>query len=146
MDHVVDGLEGQIRVDGTAAVADEQREVVDLARFARLEHQSDAVPVALADQVMVEAADSQQGRDGRALGAESAVGQDQDIDPVVDRLGSGFEQVFQGLFQALRALVHLVQDGQRDRLVARLVDALELGQFFIGQHRRLQLDEVAALR
>ena len=76
MDHVVDRLEGQIRINRSAPVADEQREVMNLARFTGFENQSDAVAVAFANQVMVEAADSQQCRDGRALGAESAVGQD----------------------------------------------------------------------
>ena len=111
--------------------------MVNLARFARFENEPDAVPVTFADQVMMEAADSQQCRDGRALGAESAVGQDQNIDPVVDCFGSCLEQVFQGLLESLGAISHLVKDGERDRLVARLIDALELGQFYIGQHRRL---------
>ena len=146
MDHVVDRLEGQIRINRSAPVADEQREVMNLARFTGFENQSNAVAVAFANQVMVEAADSQQCRDGRALGAESAVGQDQNIDPVVNRFGSCLEQVFQGLLESLGALVHLVKDGERDRLVARLIDAFELGQFFVSQHRRLQLDEVATLR
>ena len=146
MDHVVDRFKGQIRINGSAPVADEQREVVNLARFARLENEPDAVPVAFANQVMMEAADSQQCRDGRALGAEAAVGQDQNIDPVVNRFGSCLEQVFQGLLESFGALIHLVKDGERDRLVARLIDALELGQFFVSQHRRLQLDEVATLR
>jgi hypothetical protein len=33
-DHVLDGLEGQVRVDGAGAVADEQRHVVHLAGVA----------------------------------------------------------------------------------------------------------------
>ena len=146
MDHVVDRLEGQIRVDGAASVTDEQREVVDLARFAGLQDQSDPGAGTLADEVVMQTADGQQGRDGRALGAEAAVGENEDVGPVIDGLGGGLEEVFQSLLEALGALVDLVEDGQGDRLVARLVDALELGQFFIGQHRRLQLDEMAALR
>ena len=66
-DHVVEGLEGQVGVDGAAAVADEQGEVVDLARFAGFEHEADAGARAGADQVMVQAGDGQQRRDGRVL-------------------------------------------------------------------------------
>ena len=39
-DHVVDGVEGEVRVDRRRAVADEQRHVVHLAGIARLDHQA----------------------------------------------------------------------------------------------------------
>ena len=40
VDHVVDGLEGDVRVDRADAVADEQGEVVDFAGLAGLEHEA----------------------------------------------------------------------------------------------------------
>ncbi len=40
-DHVVERLERQIRIDGAAAVADEQREMMHLARFAGFEDEAD---------------------------------------------------------------------------------------------------------
>ena len=39
-DHVVERLKGQVRIDGAATVADEQREMMHLARFAGFEHQA----------------------------------------------------------------------------------------------------------
>ena len=44
-DHVVEGLEGEIGIDRAAAVADEQREVMDLARFAGFQHDAARVRV-----------------------------------------------------------------------------------------------------
>ena len=41
-DHVVERLKRQVRIDRAAAVADQQRKVMHLARFARFEHQADA--------------------------------------------------------------------------------------------------------
>ena len=44
-DHVVERLEREIRIDGAAAVADEQREMMHLARFAGFEHEADLARV-----------------------------------------------------------------------------------------------------
>ena len=41
-DHVVERLEREIRIDRAAAVADQQREMMHLARFAGFEHEADA--------------------------------------------------------------------------------------------------------
>ena len=64
-DHVVERLEREIRIDGAAAVADEQREMMHLARFAGFEHQADARAQAFADQMMMQAGDREQRRDRR---------------------------------------------------------------------------------
>ena len=66
-DHAVDRLEGDVGVDRAAAVADEQREMVHLAGLAGLEDQADAGAQALADQVVVQAGDRQQGGHGREV-------------------------------------------------------------------------------
>jgi hypothetical protein len=44
-DHVVERLEGEVGIDRARAVADEQREVMHLARLAGFQHQPDAVRV-----------------------------------------------------------------------------------------------------
>ena len=64
-DHVVQRLEGQVGVDGAGAVAEQQREVVHLARLAALEHQADARARPLAQQVVLHRRDRQQRRDRR---------------------------------------------------------------------------------
>jgi hypothetical protein len=68
-DHVVDGLEGEVGVDRAAAVADQQREMVDLARLAGLEDEADAGAQALADEVVVQPGDRQEGGDRRLSGS-----------------------------------------------------------------------------
>ena len=40
-EHVIEGLESQVRIDGPGAVADEQGEVMHLARLAALQDQAD---------------------------------------------------------------------------------------------------------
>ena len=53
--------------------------MVHLARLAALEHQADLRARALADQVVVHAGHGQQRGDGRVLGVDAAVGQDEDV-------------------------------------------------------------------
>ena len=83
----VQRLEHQVRVDRRGAVADQRREVVDLARLAGLEHQAGLQARALAHEVVVHGGDREQRRDRRALGADAAVGQDEHVRAVGDRLG-----------------------------------------------------------
>ena len=62
--------------------------MMHLARLAGLDDEADRGPQALADQVMVDAGGRQQRRNRHAVGADHAVGQDDDVDAVVDgRLG-----------------------------------------------------------
>ena len=42
---LVERLEGQVRIDGVGSVADEQAMMVDLARFARFQHEADPRPL-----------------------------------------------------------------------------------------------------
>ena len=57
-----DRLEHQVRVDRAGAVADQRREVVDLARLAGLDDQAAAQARALADQVLVDGAEARAAR------------------------------------------------------------------------------------
>ena len=66
-DHVVERLEREIRIDRAGAVANQQRDVMHLARVARFEHQRATRPRALAHQVMVHARGREQARDRREL-------------------------------------------------------------------------------
>ena len=59
-DHLVDGVEQQVGVDRLAAVADERRHVVDLARLPGLEHEAGAQARALAHEVLVDGGDGEQ--------------------------------------------------------------------------------------
>jgi hypothetical protein len=83
-DHVVEGFEGEVRVDGSGAVADEQGEVMDLARLAALQDEADPGARALADQVVVNTRDGQERRDRGVVAVDAAVGQDDEIVAVGD--------------------------------------------------------------
>ena len=60
--------------------------MVHLARLARLDHEPGLQARALPDEVVVHAGDREQRRHGRTLRAEVAVGEDQDVDAVGERL------------------------------------------------------------
>ena len=66
-DHFLDGGIGQVRVDRHRAVAQQQGEMMHLARLARLDHKTDVRARAFLDQVMVQTAHRQQHRDGRVM-------------------------------------------------------------------------------
>jgi len=51
--HVGDGFEGDVRIDCTGAVADQQTEMMDLAGFACFDDQAGLGAGALANQMMV---------------------------------------------------------------------------------------------
>ena len=88
----------------TGAVADQRREVVDLARLAGLEHEPGLQARALAHEVVVHARDREQRRDRRPLGADRAVGEDQDVDAVGERLVGLRARALQRGDHAVRAL------------------------------------------
>ena len=85
---------------GRGAVADQQREVVHLARLARLEHQAAAGARPLADEVVLHGRDRQQRRDGGVLGVVAAVGEDDDVVPLGEALRDPPAQVLERLAQA----------------------------------------------
>src|SRR5207249_5306647 len=78
LNHVVERLEREIRVDDARAVPEQQRAVMHLARVARLDDERAARPRALANQMMVNARSGEQTRDWSAIAVGAAVRQDQD--------------------------------------------------------------------
>jgi len=86
-DQVVDGLERQVGIDRARAVADEQTEVVHLARLAALDDQARLGTRSLAQQVVVHGRARQERGDGRAIAVVVAVRQDDDAAPFPHRRG-----------------------------------------------------------
>ncbi len=76
--HVFDGGQGQVRVDGVGAVAQQQADVVHLAGVAALDDQADAGAGLVAHQVVVHGGDGQQARDRRHVAVGAAVADHQD--------------------------------------------------------------------
>jgi hypothetical protein len=83
--HVAERLERQVRVHGACAVADEQRQVMHLARLAGLDDERGAIARALAHEVMMDAGGRQQARNRRELHVHAAIGQDDDRVALLDR-------------------------------------------------------------
>jgi hypothetical protein len=80
MDHVIEGLEGEVRIDGAATVADEEREVMNFAGFTGFEDKADARARAFADEMMVQPRDGEQRGMAALSGVDAAVGQDENIE------------------------------------------------------------------
>ena len=80
-------LEDEIGIDRTGAVADQAGEVMHVARLAGLEDQADFRPRAFADEVMVDGRDAEQARNRRPLLIDAPVAENQELVPVLDRLG-----------------------------------------------------------
>ena len=78
-DHVFQRLKSQIRIHRTAAVTDQQGEVVYLTRFTGFQHQANLGARARANQVMIQAGDGQQGGNGRLVVADAPVGKNEDV-------------------------------------------------------------------
>ena len=74
--HVLEGLDGEIGIDGAGSVADEQRIVHDLARLAGFDDERDLGAGLLADQVVVNRGEREQARDGRVVFVDAAIGND----------------------------------------------------------------------
>ena len=83
-DHVVDGVERQVGVDGRGAVPDEERHVVHLAGVARLDDEPHLGPVLLADEMVVHRRGQQQRRDGRPVDGRVAVREDDQVGALHD--------------------------------------------------------------
>ena len=77
--HLLQRLEGEIGVDRLGAIAGQRAELMHLVGLARLDHETDGRAQALLDQVMVHGRRRQQRRDGNAVRADGAVGQDDDV-------------------------------------------------------------------
>ena len=143
-DQVVDGLEGQVRVDRAGAVADQAGHVVHLAGVTRLHHQPHLGPGLDAHEVVVHGRGQQQRRDRRHLGVRVAVGQDDDSRPVVDRGGDLLEDALQRRGQAVTTLGHGVQavdrHGGEVGVLAVLVHVEDLRQLLVGEDGARQHD------
>ena len=142
-EQLLDGLEGEIRVDHGGAVPHEQRHVVTLAGLAGLDDQRAARAGALAHEMVVDAGRGEQGRDRRVLPIYAAVGQHQQRRPAGDRFARGPAQLVHRRLQAGGAGPRVEQHGQRRGPERRIVQMQELGQIVVRDDRRVDLDVVA---
>ncbi len=86
MDHVVQRFKRQVGIDRSGTVANKEGKMMDFARLARLKHQPHTRPASIADKMMVHARHRKQRRDRRLFRAHAAIGQDQDVHTLCNRL------------------------------------------------------------
>ena len=142
---LVHGGEGGVRTDGVGAVTDQQREVHDLARLARLRDDAGGGAQALADQVMVQAGGGQQDGDRRVLGVHVAVGEDEDGSPVGDGPLRLLEDALEPLAQRLAVAAGVEEDVDVGRTDARLAGAAQAHHVLGGEDRMRQLEAAHVL-
>ena len=144
-DQVVQRLEGQIGIDHSRTVAEEQRAVVHLARVARLDHECTARARAFAHQVMVHPRRGEQARNRRVRRAHAAVGEDQDRVAGVHRIAGARAQVGHRPLEPRPVLRGVEQHRQRDRPEPLVFEVPQLGRFLVADDRVLDLDLPARL-
>ena len=109
LDHVIQRFKGKIGVDGGTAVAQQHGKVVHFTRFTGLQHQRNPGTGLGADQVVVQAGNGQQGRNGGKFVVYPTVGQDQNCRAGLNEANRSAEQAFKSLFHPLGAIGSLEQ-------------------------------------
>jgi hypothetical protein len=142
---VGDAVEGQVRVDRGGAVADQDRQVVDLAGLAGLDQEAGLHAGAGPDQVLLDRAQGQERRHRGPSGVDPAVGQDEDVAAVVDRRRGLGAQPVEGGGQPGGPVGDREQGRQPSGLEGALVERRDLGQGRVVEERPGQPDLVAAL-
>ena len=95
----------------------------------------------------MQAGDRQQRRDRRVVLVHAAVGEDEDVLPLGDQSVRPPRRDAPSLFPGRpRRPSGLKSDRERDRRELALRDVLELRKFLVAEDRRLELDQVTALR
>ena len=145
-DQLAERLEHQVRVDRARPVADQRREVVDLARLPGLEHQARLQARALAHEVVVHAADGQQRRHRDPLRPGRAVGEDEHVDALGQRGVGLCADAVERCRHAVRAVLDGPRDVERARLEDLRVDLAEVLQLVVAQDRRLHRELAGVLR
>ena len=141
---LLDGLHREVRVDERRTVADEQRDVVDLAHVAGLDDEPDLQTRLLTDEVVVHRRRQQQRRDRRELGVRVTIGQDDEAVTVGDRLVDLGEDALQACLERARTTVDAVRaadDVRREAgAVAVGVDVDDLGELVVVDDGEAELD------
>ncbi len=136
-------LEREVRVDRLGAVACEQREVVHLARRPGLDDEPGGRAHPQLDQVLVHGGGREQRGNRQAVGADLAVGQDQDVLPLRDRVDRVRRQARERGLHAVRAPCRRVADVELlgvERAAREELDVPELLHVLGGEDRLLDLE------
>ena len=119
---------------------------MDFAGFSGFENDRDLGAGASLDQMMVETTHDQQSRHRGHPGADLAVGNDEQVGTVTNRLISGHAQDFEGIGEALTTTVRGEDGVQRGSLEAFEFDLAKLGELVVVDERVVETNHAAALR
>ena len=144
-DHLVERLEQQIGVDRAHAVADQRREVMDLARLPGLEDDPRPQARALEHEMVVHRGNREQRRDRGPAGPEQAVGEDDDVDPLRDRLPRLAADALDRAVHSGRTLGDRPGDVDRECLVDVMFDVAQRLELAIEQDRLVEKELVGML-
>ena len=143
VDHLRDALMGEVRVDGTRTEAEDGRELMDIARLARLEDQGHGGPLLRLDEVLLDGAHRQQGWNRHVVLVDSTIAQDDDVVAALVCTIHRDIELLQGLLEGGILIVE-----KRDHLgpEARLVEVLDLHKLDAREDRVLHLEHAAVVR
>ncbi len=129
-------IERDVRVDGGGAEADEQGEVHDLARLARLHDQAAAGAPALAYEVAVHRRGGEQGGDRRGVGRTgAAVGEHEDLLAQRDRARGAPAECVERPLERAAAAAGVERAVERDGAEAVARQRAQLREVAARQHR-----------
>ena len=136
--HLGDGVEHHVGVDGAGAVADQRRDVVDLARLAGLDRESGPGPVPGAHQVLVHGRGGEQRRDRGVVRVERSVRQHDDVGAGADRRGRVVAEALERRLHATGPIRD--RPGHVEHLGAQAapVERPHHGRLLVRQHRLLE--------
>ena len=148
-DEVLDGLHGEVGVDGGRTETDEQRHVVDLAHVTGLDEQAHLGAGLLADEVVVDGSREEQRRDRREVATGVTVGEHDEARTAGDGLRHLGEDLLEAVAHGGRSPGDVVEAADDVRRVAGQVtvgvDVHDLGELVVVDDREVE-DELAGVR
>ena len=133
LDHVVDGFIGHVGIDRGCAVANQQREMMHLARFAAFDDDGAAGAGLLADEMVMQPCRCQQCRNRCHLVRDATVGENEDIKAKLNGTVCQTEELVQRLLHALPAFTHGEEQRQFLRPEAGFGNVIDLCQLLVGE-------------
>ena len=143
LNHLGQRFHRQIRVDGCRAVANQQGQVMHLARFAGFDHQCHPRARLIANQIVVQSGGGQQRRDRCRAGTNAPVRKDEDVDAFVNGLRRRLEQILECLLQRRLPAADVKENRKgpgTEFLYTTFSDVADLGQLAVCQDRVAQLE------
>ncbi len=142
---VFEGLDGEIGIDGTGAVADEEGEVHDLAGLAGLDDEGDLRAGAFADEVVVDGGEGKQRGDGRGVMVDATVRKDEKTVALLDGLGGTAAETVERFFELGFGAAGIEEGGKSGSEELTPTDIAQLLKVVVGDDGLFELEGVAVL-